>query len=136
MQLLGLRVALTLATDNDVEWIMERCTDYQSQMLEYLYDLLDDEDRQQFVEHLGYCAPCQSALRQARQQRGVGAEAQFRPRRVRRALQRHDLAGLQVEHTQLLPRAERQQLAIRRKRWLRSTIDLQRKNGLGRLRLP
>src|SRR5205807_6165335 len=47
---------------------MDRCTTYQSQMLEYLYDLLDDGARQEAGVHLLHCAACQAALRAAREQ--------------------------------------------------------------------
>src|SRR5437763_458901 len=45
---------------------MQSCEAYQAQTLEYLYDLLEDSDRQAFEAHLAVCAPCQAALDRAR----------------------------------------------------------------------
>ena len=41
---------------------MDRCTTYQSQMLEYLYDLLDDGAQQEVGVHLVHWPACQAAL--------------------------------------------------------------------------
>lgn len=53
-------------------WTCETC---QTQMLEYLYDLLDEGDRQQFQEHLAACPACQATLRQAQGQQSLLAAA-------------------------------------------------------------
>jgi len=53
-------------------WTCEAC---QTQMLEYVYDLLDEGDRQQLQEHLAGCPACQGALRQAQGQQNLLAAA-------------------------------------------------------------
>lgn len=54
---------------------MRSCQTYQEQMLEYLYALLEEGERQLFEQHLSGCASCQSALRQARAQQNLLASA-------------------------------------------------------------
>src|SRR6266540_1282767 len=54
---------------------MDRCTHYQSQMLDYVYDLLDEEVVQALTLHLAHCADCQAALRAARGQQQLLAAA-------------------------------------------------------------
>ncbi len=54
---------------------MRSCEACQGQMLEYLYDLLEAGERQQFEEHLGTCPTCQTALQQAREQQNLLAVA-------------------------------------------------------------
>src|SRR5947209_5439061 len=54
---------------------MRSCETCQGQMLEYLYDLLEDSERQPFEEHLVSCPGCQTALRQAREQQNLLATA-------------------------------------------------------------
>jgi hypothetical protein len=47
-------------------------------MLEYLYDLLDDLERQAVQDHVGACADCQSQLEKAREHRNLlGAAARM-----------------------------------------------------------
>src|SRR5262245_41066297 len=54
---------------------MNSCETYQAQMLEYLYDLLDDGERQALQAHLGSCPACQAALVRAQAQRRLLAAA-------------------------------------------------------------
>src|SRR5262245_60854418 len=54
---------------------MDRCTHYQSQMLDYVYDLLDVEVVQALTLHLAHCTECQAALRAARGQQQLLAAA-------------------------------------------------------------
>ena len=54
---------------------MHTCETCQSLMLEYLYDLLDESERQPLQDHLAGCAACQAALQQARQQQNLLAAA-------------------------------------------------------------
>ncbi len=92
---------------------MNSCQTCQGQMLEYLYDLLETDERRPFEDHLSTCAECQAGLRQAQGQKDLLAAAvhlafpqvQFRPpqeepatvpmpaRRSRRSWQRWALAA-------------------------------------------
>ncbi len=54
---------------------MRNCETCQGQMLENLYDLLDESERQQFEEHLAGCPGCQAALKQAQEQQHLLAAA-------------------------------------------------------------
>ena len=54
---------------------MDRCTDYQSQMLEYVYDLLDEDAFRALGLHLEDCADCRAALRAAQGQQQLLAAA-------------------------------------------------------------
>src|SRR5262245_34420580 len=54
---------------------MDRCTELQSQMLDYVYDLLDGDDRRQFADHLEQCKACQDALRAAQSDQHLFAAA-------------------------------------------------------------
>ena len=54
---------------------MDRCTVYQSQMLEYVYDLLDEDAFGALALHLEDCAACRAALRRAREQQQLLAAA-------------------------------------------------------------
>lgn len=58
---------------------MERCKQCQDLMLEYLYDLLEGAERQEFLDHLGQCAACQAALERARGQQKLLAAAARMP---------------------------------------------------------
>ena len=44
---------------------MFHCENCQSQMLEYLYDLMEADERGSFQAHLDACPACQASLRQA-----------------------------------------------------------------------
>jgi anti-sigma factor RsiW len=54
---------------------MNHCETYRAQMLEYLYDLLEAEERQALEAHLAECAACQAELARARRQQGLLATA-------------------------------------------------------------
>src|SRR5262245_20230642 len=54
---------------------MERCIDFQPQMLDFVYDLLDKEVSRALVSHLEVCPACQLALREAQAQRRLFAAA-------------------------------------------------------------
>src|SRR4051794_3033305 len=54
---------------------MDRCQTCQAQMLEFLYDLLDEAECQEFQAHLKECAGCQAALRQGQDQQQLFATA-------------------------------------------------------------
>src|SRR6266851_9548194 len=54
---------------------MQRCEACQSQMLEYLYDVLEDVERLAFREHLDQCAVCQAVLIKAQTQQNLLAAA-------------------------------------------------------------
>src|SRR5439155_21480918 len=54
---------------------MDRCTHYQTQMLDYVYDLLDEDVVRDLALHLEHCADCQAALREARGQQQLLAAA-------------------------------------------------------------
>src|SRR5262245_31558856 len=57
---------------------MYACHACQAQLLEYLYDLLDEADRQALAAHLGGCPACQAALVRAQaQQRLLAAAARL-----------------------------------------------------------
>jgi hypothetical protein len=52
-----------------------KCESCQLQLLPYLYDLLEPQERAEMAEHLANCAGCQDALRVATEQQGMLAEA-------------------------------------------------------------
>ncbi len=54
---------------------MKSCADYQAVMLDYLYDLLDAHEGEEFQEHLRQCGPCQAALTRAQAQQRLLAAA-------------------------------------------------------------
>jgi hypothetical protein len=54
---------------------METCEHCRSQLLEYLYDLIDGEERHALEAHLEQCASCQAALATARAQQQLLAAA-------------------------------------------------------------
>jgi hypothetical protein len=54
---------------------MPNCEAYRDQMLEHLYDLLDEADKQALQAHLESCAPCQAELARARRQQALLAAA-------------------------------------------------------------
>ena len=54
---------------------MDRCTHYQTQMLDYVYDLLDEDVVRDLALHLEHCANCQASLREARGQQQLLAAA-------------------------------------------------------------
>ncbi|MCI0402460.1 MAG: zf-HC2 domain-containing protein, partial [Acidobacteria bacterium] len=59
---------------------MAACTSFQSQMLDYLYDLLDADEGRALEEHLKVCPPCQAALKEAQGHRrllSVAAKSDF-----------------------------------------------------------
>jgi hypothetical protein len=54
---------------------MASCNTFQAQLLDYLYDLLDNGDRQSIEQHLEECASCRTALAQAQGQKQLLATA-------------------------------------------------------------
>lgn len=54
---------------------MTGCERFQPQLLDYLYDLLDDREHGDLEAHLSGCEPCQAALKRARQQKQLVAAA-------------------------------------------------------------
>jgi hypothetical protein len=54
---------------------MDRCETCQPQLLDYLYDLLDGDDRRALEGHLAGCAACQAALERARRGKALLAAA-------------------------------------------------------------
>jgi hypothetical protein len=54
---------------------MMRCQAFQTQMLEYLYDLLEVEERLSLEAHLKDCPVCQASMEQAVNQQGILARA-------------------------------------------------------------
>ena len=54
---------------------MHDCTTYQSQLLEHLYGLLDEVEKQALLSHLSTCAACHSAMETARHQQRLLAAA-------------------------------------------------------------
>src|SRR4051794_30553689 len=54
---------------------MHGCQACQDQMLELLYDLLDDQERQALLAHLTACPACQAGLAASRQQQRLLAAA-------------------------------------------------------------
>ncbi len=52
-----------------------KCEYCRQQMLPYLYDLLDEVERQELVTHLETCPSCQEARKAAQEQQGMLAEA-------------------------------------------------------------
>ena len=60
---------------NAVENPMHTCPSCQAQMLEFLYDLLDDAERQAMQDHLDGCAACRAELDKAREQQNLLAAA-------------------------------------------------------------
>src|SRR6266568_4785538 len=59
---------------------MATCEQFQSQLLAYLYDLLESDERQSLQAHLEQCPACQAALAHAKNQRqllAVAAKAEF-----------------------------------------------------------
>ncbi len=54
---------------------MNTCEACQNLLLEYLYDVLDDADRQTVLGHLEGCPACQAALAKVRQQQNLLAAA-------------------------------------------------------------
>ncbi|MSQ93029.1 MAG: hypothetical protein EXR98_00565 [Gemmataceae bacterium] len=51
------------------------CHHCQQQLLPYLYDLLEPQERADFVAHLGSCPDCRRGLQAAQEQQGMLAEA-------------------------------------------------------------
>jgi hypothetical protein len=58
---------------------MHGCQHYQEQMLDYLYDLLEEADQQSFLAHLPGCPGCQAACERAREQQKLLAAAARHP---------------------------------------------------------
>jgi Flp pilus assembly protein TadB len=63
------------ALAGEQEYLMLRCGTCRSQMLEYLYDLLEASERQAWEEHLRDCASCQAELVRATAQKQLLARA-------------------------------------------------------------
>ena len=59
---------------------MARCEQYQTQLLGYLYDLLEADEQQALREHLEQCGDCRAALARAERQKkllAMAAKAEF-----------------------------------------------------------
>jgi hypothetical protein len=54
---------------------MDRCQEYQTQMLDYVYDLLDADETERLRNHLDVCPQCRVALLDARSQQQLLAAA-------------------------------------------------------------
>lgn len=54
---------------------MNPCDQYQVYLLDYLYDALEETERQALQQHLGQCSACQAALEQARRHQRLLAQA-------------------------------------------------------------
>ncbi len=54
---------------------MLTCTTCQEQMLDHLYDLLDESEQRAFLDHVAGCVACQAALEVARGQKALLAKA-------------------------------------------------------------
>src|SRR5262245_39856211 len=54
---------------------MDRCDTCQPLLLDYLYDLLDGDDRRALEAHVAGCAGCPAALERARRDRALLAAA-------------------------------------------------------------
>jgi hypothetical protein len=54
---------------------MESCEQYQNQMLDYVYDLLEEGERTSLQRHLTACMNCPTVLATARRQQGLLARA-------------------------------------------------------------
>jgi anti-sigma factor RsiW len=54
---------------------MQNCETYRAQMLEHLYDLLDEAERQALQGHLDSCPACQAEMTKARRQQALLAAA-------------------------------------------------------------
>jgi hypothetical protein len=80
-----------------LENAMPTCESFQSQLLDHLYGLLDDEEGRVLREHLGACSACAGALRTVEEQRRLLAlaaktefpEVTFRPRPDAEAVEKH-----------------------------------------------
>jgi hypothetical protein len=51
------------------------CHECRDRMLDHLYDVLDDADQRQFLDHVAGCPECQAALAGARAQQALLARA-------------------------------------------------------------
>ena len=56
---------------------MANCQQYQAQLLDYLYDLLEADEQHALQDHLNLCAACQAALTAA--ERGTHGAARQTP---------------------------------------------------------
>src|SRR5437868_12553589 len=54
---------------------MDHCGQYQAQLLDFLYDLLDGDEHRSLQEHLAHCPACQGALAHAQGQQALLAVA-------------------------------------------------------------
>src|SRR5262245_24954494 len=54
---------------------MDRCLNFQAQMLDLVYDLLEVDERETLRAHLEVCVDCQAALREAQTQQQLLAVA-------------------------------------------------------------
>jgi hypothetical protein len=54
---------------------MQNCEAFKEQLLESLYDLLEEPEKQALAAHLQSCQPCQAELERARRQQGLLAAA-------------------------------------------------------------
>src|SRR3954468_23212517 len=54
---------------------MPSCDTHQGQLLDYLYDLLEVEERTALLSHLEACADCRAALERARGEQNLLATA-------------------------------------------------------------
>jgi hypothetical protein len=124
-----------------VETIMHGCQGCQDLLLEYLYDLLDDPERQGLEAHLAICPICQAALPRAReQQRKLAAAARMEFPHVRfvappPACAREEAAaaraGAAPEGPSTLPLPARSRRVLRWQRWAAAAAVLVALTGLG-----
>ena len=85
---------------------MDRCTHYQTQMLDYVYDLLDEDVVRDLALHLEHCTDCQAALSAARGQQQFPGE-KFRGRlRCRRGKRTRGRFAHTVTYTTRVPQQE------------------------------
>jgi anti-sigma factor RsiW len=61
---------------------MRSCAECSELLLDYLYDLLDEQEAQQVRDHLATCADCQDALSEAKKQQNLLATAARKCREV------------------------------------------------------
>src|SRR5262249_21463245 len=54
---------------------MNNCESFQSQLLAYLYDVLEGDDQLKLQDHLAQCPSCQARLERARVQKRILAAA-------------------------------------------------------------
>jgi anti-sigma factor RsiW len=108
---------------------MTNCEHFRAQLLESLYDLLDEADKQAVAAHLEGCPACQAELNQARRQQGLFAAAarmefpnvQFTPPE----------SGITAAPAVVLPMPTQRKPARRVWRWVAAAAVLLVLGGLG-----